>query len=105
MHKKGISTSSIENFLSQSAKKFVREPFCFSKKFWYQKFSCIEEKGHNGIVKKVLSHRTETKNSVREPSCFPESFGIEKNLWVGSGVGGLSQFSVENVLSQVAGKF
>ena len=65
-------------------KKFVDEPFCVSKKFWYQNFLCIGG-GYHGFVENFLSHRTETKNFVREPFCVSESFWHGIKLWIRKG--------------------
>ena len=44
LHKKGISLLPVEIFFCFTVpKKFVREPFCDSNNFRYQKFSCIGE--------------------------------------------------------------
>ena len=80
MHKKGVSLFSVEIFCLRVPKKFVGEPFCVSKKFWYRKFSCIGEEDITVLSKKVLSHTTETKNLVREPSCIPENLWYRKDF-------------------------
>ena len=80
--RRGFHYSPMKIFRLTVPKKFVREPFCVLKKFRYQKFSCIGE-GGGGITvlsKKILSHRTETKNLVRESPCFPENFWYQKKF-------------------------
>ena len=92
-------------FLSHCTEIFHwRTLWCFTKKIFYRKFSCIGEGGgwHHGFVNFFLSHRTETKSFVKEPFCFRNFSGIEKNLWIR---GGLSRFSVEFFMSHSAEKF
>ena len=61
--------------------KFVGEPFCVPKKFWYRKFFCRRgEGGYHGFVEKFLSHKTETENFVRESFCVSEIFRYGKKF-------------------------
>ena len=43
-------------------------------------------------------------NFVGEPFCVSENFWYRKILWIGRGRGGVSQFSLENLLSHSTGK-
>ena len=90
-------------FLSQCTEIFHwRTLWCF-RKFFYRKFSCIGGGGGaSRFCRDFLSHRTETKSFVQEPFCFPEIFWYRKNLWIR---GGISQFSVEVLMSHSAENF
>ena len=57
--------------------KFVGEPFCVSKEFWYRKFSSKGGGKLHGFVEKFLSHRTE-KTSPGNHSVFQKISGKEK---------------------------
>ena len=67
-------------FVSQCRKTSWGNHSRFQKKFRYRKFSCIGEGCITVLSKKVLSHRTETKDLVTEPSCFPENFWYRKKF-------------------------
>ena len=81
--------------------KFVEEPFCVSKEFWYRKFSSKGRGSFTVLSKIVLSHRTE-KTSPGNYSVFQKISSREKNLWIR---GGLSRFSVEIFMSHSAENF
>ena len=82
MHKKGISVSSVETFLSHSADKIRRrtllrfERILVSKIFMYRRGG-----GASRFCRNFLSHWTEMKSFVKEPFCFPESFRYRKILY------------------------
>ena len=71
--------------------KFVGEPFCVSKEFWYRKFSSKEGRSFTVLSKIFLSHRTE-KTSPGNHSVFQKISGREKYSMEKRGV---SRFSVK----------
>ena len=75
------------------SEKFVGEPFCVSKKFWYRKFSRIGGVGYHGFVEIFLCHRTETKSVVKEHFCVSENIWHGKKFYgsEGMGLGGVSR--------------
>ena len=102
---RGYNYSALKIFCLTVPKKIVGESFCVSKKFWYRKFSCIGERGRiTVLLKKVLSHRTETKNLVTEPCCFPENFWYRKNFMGKRGGWGVITFFRQKSLSFSAEK-
>ena len=90
-------------FLSHCTEIIHRKTlWCFRKKLFYRKFSCIGGGRASRFCRNFLSHRTETKSFVEEPFCFPEIFGYRKKLWIR---GGKSRFSVEIFMSHSAENF
>ena len=81
-------------FFVTVSKKFVGEPVCVSKKFWYQKISCIGG-GHHGFVE--IFSLTVPKNFVGEPFCVSENLGFRKTLCI---IGGITIFHQKFLVSQ-----
>ena len=77
--------------------KFVGEPFCVSKEFWYRKVSSKGGGSFTVLTKIFLSHRTE-KTSPGNHSVFQKISGREKYFMDKRG-GGVSRFSVEVFVS------
>ena len=98
--KEGVSRFSVKNFRSHSTEKFVREPLCISKKFFYRKFSCIGGRGHHGFAESffVSQCRKISWGSLR---CF-RKFRASKNFLHKKGV---SRISVENFRSHSTKKY
>ena len=76
--------------------KFVEEPFCVSKEFWYRKFSNKGGGNFHGFVENFLYHRTEKtspgNHSVFQKISVGEKYFTDKRE-------GVSRFSVEKFLS------
>ena len=64
--------------------KFVGEPFCVSKEFWYRKVSSKGGGSFTVLLKIFLSHRTE-KTSPGNHSVFQKNSGRENILWLREG--------------------
>ena len=90
----GGSCFSVKIFCLTVPKKFVREPFCVSKKM-VPKIFMHRRRGHYVFVENFLIQRTEKfcKGSL----LFQKFSGVDKSLCVtdGWGGGGVSHFSVE----------
>ena len=71
--------------------KFVGEPFCVSKKFWYRKVSSKGRGSFTVLSKFFLSHRTE-KTSPGNHSVFQKISGREKYFMDKKGGGGETIF-------------
>ena len=90
--RKGVHYFLLKLFLSHSAEKFRSGTLLCFKKILVSKIFMHRRGGDITVLsKKVLSHRTETKNLVREPYCFPWNFWYRKNF-MGKRGGGLSRF-------------
>ena len=77
--RRGYHYSPLKIFCLTVPKKFRRETLlCFKKNVVSKIFMHRRGGSITVLSKKVLSHRTETKNLVREPSCFPEIFWHRK---------------------------
>ena len=81
----GITFFSVENFLSQCAKKFRGEPFDFSENFGNLKILCIRRRYHYFLFKFFCL--TVAKNFIRELFCVSEKFWYIKIYMDRRGVG------------------
>ena len=90
----GGSCFSVKIFCLAVPKKFVREPFCVSKKM-VPKIFMHRRREHYVIVENFLFQRTEKfcKGSL----LFQKFSGVDKSLCVTEGWGGVSRFSVEKI--------
>ena len=71
-----IPLLSVENFLSQSAEKILRQTLLCFKKMWYLNIWWIGEGGHHGNGEKTCPTRLKRKTWLRSPPVFQKSSGI-----------------------------
>ena len=90
----------IKNFLSHSTGKLRKGTLLCLTKFRVSK-NFLHEGGRTIFCRLCL---TEPKNFVVEPFCVSENFWYRKILWIRRGREGVSQFSIENLLSHSTGK-
>ena len=93
----GGSCFSVKIFCLTVPKKFVKEPFCVSKK-WFRKFSSIGGGGNHVFVENFLYQRTEKfcKGSL----LFQKFSGVDKILCITDGGGRIPFFRRKNRVSK-----
>ena len=84
MQKMGYHDFPSKIFGLKVPKKVLGEPFCISKKFFYQKFLCIGGGGHHSFAESFLSHSAEKFRG--NPYGVSEIFGYRKILCTRRGI-------------------